>query len=115
MTTPQFNPSTPPPMNDQNQNAPDSRHEKINSIWKIVSLVYALAAIGLVIYWEFDDSGLSMTVREWQASIFDGSYYVKLNFLITLIILLAPLLIGKVIVEKVTGVKLENARSWRRR
>jgi len=95
--------STPP--NDPNQ-APDSRAEKINTIWRIVSLVYALSVIVLVMFWEFNDMALPLMVREWQGAILKDSYYPTLDILLSALILLIPLLIAKIIVEKATGVKI---------
>lgn len=99
-------PSTPPVM-DPNQ-SPDSRHEKINTMWKIAAMLYTFAALGLCIYWMFNESGLCETICGWQAEILDGSCYIALNLLGALLILLVPLFIAKVVVEKVTGVKLQN-------
>jgi len=93
------------PTNDPNQ-APDSRAEKINALWKIVSLAYTLGVLGLILFWEFNDMALPLLVREWQGAILQDSYYPTLDILLSLLILLIPLLIAKIIVEKVAGVKI---------
>jgi hypothetical protein len=101
-----YNP--PPPYPQTPNEGPDSRTEKINSIWKIISLIYTMGALGLVLYWEFKDTGLCMIVREWQGKLIDDGYYPAVDILLTLIILVIPLFIAKVIVEKVTGVKIKT-------
>lgn len=95
------------PYNDPNQ-TPDSRHEKINTLWKIISGIYVLAALGLSIFWMFDESGIPETICEWQMEIMDDGCYIALNLLGSLFALLVPLFVGKFIVEKVTGVKIDN-------
>ncbi len=98
-----------PPFNDPNQQqGPDSKHEKINTIWKIVSLSYTLIALGICFYWEWKDSGLCIIIREWQGSIMDREYYPALDVLGALIALLLPLFIAKVLIERMTGVKIEK-------
>lgn len=99
--------NTPLPFNDPND-APDSRAEKINMIWKIVTLIYTLGSLGLIMYWEFSDSGLCMVVREWQGMLLEDSFYPALDILLTLLMFLLPLLIVKPVVEKLSGVKITN-------
>lgn len=99
--------NTPSPYQDPNQ-SPDSRHEKINTMWKIVSMIYVLVALGLSIYWMFDESGLPEMICEWQLEILDDGCYIALNLLGSLIALLVPLFIAKFAVEKMTGVKIDN-------
>lgn len=101
-----YNP-TPPPFSDPNQ-APDSKHEKINTIWKIFALIYVLATLGLSMYWEFNDTGFCMTVRGWQVAILQDSYYPILDIMLCFLLFLLPLFVVKFIVEKVTGVKIES-------
>ncbi len=98
------------PYYDPNQQSPDSKQEKVNSIWKIFAAVYVLAALGLVFYWEFYNSGLCVMVREWQGYLMDDGYYPALDILLSLLMLLVPLFVAKFIVEKVTGVKIEGYR-----
>ena len=99
----------PPPFPTPEQQPSDPRAQKINAMWKATSGLYVLAALGLVMYWEFNDEGLPMTICEWQARILDSdSCYVALNILGSLLVFLIPLFIAKFIVEKVTGVKIEK-------
>jgi hypothetical protein len=100
-------PQMPPTMHDQHQ-PEDERARSINMKWKIVATIYALAAVGLTIYWEFTDSGINMMVRDWQVAILEDSYYPFLDFAGAMIVLIIPLFIAKFIVEKITGVKIEN-------
>lgn len=100
--------TTPPPYQQDPNESPDSRAEKINTIWKIVTLIYILGSLGLIMYWEFNDTGLCLVVRSWQAKILDDSYYPVLDIMLVLLLFLIPLFIVKFIVEKVTGVKINN-------
>ena len=67
-----------------------------------------MGSLGLIMYWEFNDSGLCMVVREWQAAIIDDGYYPALDIMLTLVMFLLPLFVVKIIVERVTGVKIKN-------
>ena len=97
------------PNYDPNQEqSPDSRHEKINTIWKIVMTLYALGTLGLVFWWEADDSGLCVIVREWQGYLMTDEYYPALDIMLAWVMLLIPLFVVKFLVEKMTGVKLDN-------
>jgi hypothetical protein len=98
------------PYHDPNQQAPDSKQEKVNTMWKIFSLVYVLAALGLVFYWEIQDEGLAIMVREWQGYLIDDGYYPALDVLLSLLILLIPMFVAKIVIEKATGVKIEGYR-----
>ncbi len=100
---------TPPPFSDPGQ-SPDSKHQKVNTIWKIFVLIYVLAEVGLSIYWMFDESGLVLMLHEWQAALFNGYYYTKISFLVCILLLLVPVFVIKRIVEKVTGVKIERGK-----
>lgn len=103
-----YNPQQP--YQQDPNNAPDSRTEKINTIWKILALIYVLGSLGLIMYWEFNDAGLCMIVREWQLMLLTDSYYPVLDIMLVLLVFLLPLFIVKFIVEKVTGVKIEGYR-----
>lgn len=98
----------------QDQNPPpDPRLEKIKSRWKAFANLYTLVAVVLTIYWEINDSGLAILVREWQGYILRDSYYPALDILLCLFMLLVPLMIALFIVEKVTGVKVINQKFGR--
>lgn len=101
--------TTPPPFSDPNQ-SPDSKHQKVNSIWKAASMIYIMAVLALTFYWEFNDTGLCIVVREWQGALLTDSYYPALDILGVLLIFFVPLFIVKVIVEKATGVKIDNLK-----
>jgi|GEM_PF-1973320 hypothetical protein len=103
-------PPVPPNGNPNQQPSPDSRHEKINTLWKIISLAYVLTALGLSFYWEMKETGLCGMIMEWQLSFMDDEYYPALDILGALLLLLIPLFIGKFVVEKVTGVKIDNVK-----
>ena len=106
-------PMSPPPVNDpNNQNeVPDARAQRITSIWKAIAGIWTLGALGLCFYWMWDESGLSETICGWQAEILDGSCYVMLNFLGAFLALMAPVIIGQAVLQKVTGVKIDmNAK-----
>lgn len=96
------------PFHDPNQQAPDSKQEKVNTMWKIFSLVYVMAGLGLIFYWEFNDSGLCIIVREWQGYLIDDGYYPALDIMLSLLVLLIPLFVAKFVIEKATGVKIEG-------
>ena len=103
-------PGQPPFPNDPNQQ-PDSKHQRINTIWKVFALIYVLAALGLSFYWEIKDTGLAIVIRELQGSILGDSYYPALDVLCCLLALLLPLILVKFAVEKITGVKIEKGKS----
>lgn len=91
--------------------SPDSKEQKVNTIWKAVSLIYIMCAIGLIFYWQVNDEGLPMLVCEYQARLFNSdSCYIALNFLLSLLLFLAPLFVVKFIVEKITGVKIHKGK-----
>jgi hypothetical protein len=88
----------------------DTKHQKVNAIWKIFALVYVLAALCLCFYWEFTDSGLCIIIREWQVSLSGDKYYPTGDVLGALLALLLPLFVIKIAVQKITGVKIERGR-----
>lgn len=98
------------PYHPNQEPSPDSRHEKINAIWKIIMFLYVFGTLGLVFWWEIDDSGLCVMVREWQGYLMTDEYYPVLDIMLAWVMLLIPLFVVKVIVEKMTGVKLDNIK-----
>lgn len=96
-------------MHDQNQQPVDERAKSINRKWKAIMLIYTLAAGGLALYWEIPDpGGLNEYVYEAQVAILEDSYYPVLDILLTMLALLIPMYFVKLIVEKATGVKIDN-------
>lgn len=51
-----------------------------------------------------------MTIREWQLSLSENKYYPTGDVLGALLVLLLPLFVVKIIVEKITGVKIERGK-----
>jgi hypothetical protein len=87
------------------------RPPKVMVIWRIVATIYALVALGLAFYWEFTDSGMARMSCNWQADLLNSeSCYIALNIAVPMLILLLPLLIVKILIEKITGVKLVNPK-----
>lgn len=67
----------------------------------VIGAILLLVAIGLTLYMTFAEVWPVTKLIEIQAGWFDGSYYPKLTFLITLLIVLLPLLVINWIVQKV--------------
>jgi hypothetical protein len=96
---------TPPPFQVPDQ--PDSRENKVRTLWRALVLLYVLGALGLIMYWEFTDQGIPNKICEFQARLFsDDKCYVILNIFGTFILFLIPLFPVKFIVEKISGVKI---------
>jgi hypothetical protein len=84
--TPQTPPVAPPP-------APKKKTDPL-------AIVMFLIALGLTLWSSFGDHFPTTQIINFQAKIFDGSYYVKLTFLLTLLVYLLPLLGVKLILDK---------------
>ncbi|HTF05721.1 MAG TPA: hypothetical protein VK826_16955 [Bacteroidia bacterium] len=54
--------------------SPDSKTQKVNTIWRSVMALYILGVIGLIFYWEMNDEGLPIMICELQAC--DGFGFV---------------------------------------
>lgn len=94
----------------------DRQHQEktqsMNKKWKIISYLYTFSALGLACYWEFRDVPVALNryIYDFQVSIFEDSYYPALDVMVTLLVLVIPLMIAKIIIEKTTGVKLQSRR-----
>ncbi len=98
----------PPTSGDPNQ-SPDSKEQKVNIIWKVVTGIYFLVSIGIILYWAFKDEGLPQYICELQARLFDSdSCYIALNFIGSIFVFLIPVIVGKYVVEKISGVKIHS-------
>jgi hypothetical protein len=98
--------NTPPPYYNPDQTPPDSKPEKTMTVWRLFATLYALAAVSLCIYWEIKNSGLCGMVRGWQEALLTDSYYPAFDILLSLLMLLLPMIVVKLLIEKITGVKL---------
>ncbi len=97
--------------NSNPSQSPDSKFQKVNTLWKAFSLLYILIALGLIFYWEFNDEGLPIYVCEMQARLFESdTCYIALNILLPLLAFLLPLFALKFTVEKITGVKIKPGK-----
>jgi hypothetical protein len=88
--------------------------EGSNPIWTAFALVYILGAIGYAMYSLFTETGPVMWLGTWQAeNLLDGEWYPKLTTLIVILGLLIPMLVLKVVIEKVTGKRLTPPVDWK--
>ena len=79
--------------------------EGTNRLWAAFAAIYLLSAIAADFYWLFTDSGLIRWLAMLQAKVL-GHWFPKLTFLILLLAELAPLLLLKLLIERITGVRL---------
>lgn len=102
----------PNPPSFQAPDQPDSKENKIRTVWRALVIIYVMVTLGLVMYWEFNDIGIPRMICEFQASITPGDRcYVILNILLPFLLFLIPLFPVKFIVEKITGVKINPGDS----
>lgn len=75
-----------------------------------LAIVFFLVALGLTCWSSFGDHWPTTKIIDIQAKMFDGSYYVKLTFLLTLLVYLLPLMGIKIILDKTVLKKKNQAR-----
>jgi hypothetical protein len=80
--------------------------EGTNPIWAACVGIYILAALGVDFYWLFTESGPIGWLGDVQASIFDGKWYPKLAFMLVLLAEIAPVIVLKLVLERLLGKKL---------
>lgn len=80
--------------------------EGTNPIWGTIAIVAVLTLLGLDIYWLFSESGPILWLARMQAKIFSGKWYPKLTFIVLLLLEIGALLVIKICVEKVGGIRL---------
>ena len=68
--------------------------------YSVVSAITFFVALGLAIWTSFAEIWPTSMLIDIQAKIFDNSYYVKLTFLLTLLIFWLPMLAVEKIAEK---------------
>ena len=94
---PQNSTQTPPP-------APSAPPKKKTDP---LAIVFFLVALGLSIWSSFGEHWPTTKIIDIQANMMDGKYYVKLTFLLTLLVYLLPLLGIKLILDKTVLKKKE--------
>lgn len=83
----------------------DARSKKINLRFKLGLIAYVLIFAGIILF-NLPASGTNNILCEMQHSLF-GSCNTRLNAVIMIAALYAPILIAQAIVWKVTGVRIE--------
>jgi len=80
--------------------------EGSNRLWTAFVTIYLLAAIGLDLHWLFTRSGLVGWLAMLQARVPGNRWYPKFSFMILLLAELVPVILLKLLIERVTGTRL---------
>jgi hypothetical protein len=77
-----------------------------NRLWAAFVAIYFLTAIGMDFYWLFSESGPIRWLAVLQAKLLGGRWVPKLTFLVLLLVEIVPVVLLKLLIERVTGARL---------
>jgi len=77
-----------------------------NPFWAAFAMIYILGAIGMDFYWLFTESGAVRWLAILQGKILSNHWFPKVTFLVLLLAELGPLILLKVIIERLSGTRL---------
>ncbi|HVE43109.1 MAG TPA: hypothetical protein VNM14_24755 [Planctomycetota bacterium] len=77
--------------------------EGTNKLWGAFVGIFVLTALGLDVYWLFSETGPVRWLALLQAKLMGGRWFPKLTFLILLLAELVPVIVLKLLIERITG------------
>jgi len=77
--------------------------EGTNRLWAAFMGIFVLTALGMDVYWLFSETGPVHWLASLQAKLMGGRWFPKLTFLILLLAELLPVIVLKLLIERITG------------